>query len=94
MIDFKKLKESIIEIVGENASKENLQKLGVIQNEIDSAEKERDTLRKDNDEIRKLYVDAIKQVGSSKNVEEKQDNPKEEKSLEEFLIEASKKDLK
>jgi hypothetical protein len=92
MIDFKKLKEAVIEIVGENASKENLQKLGVIQNEIDNAEKERDTLRKDNDEIRKLYVDAIKQVGSSKNVEEKPDNPKEEKSFEEFLIEASKKD--
>ena len=92
-MDFQKIKNSITELVGENASSETLQKLGQVTGLIDEAEKEHKSLVDDANNIRKMYVDAVKNMGTSDKPKEVNE-PAKEKSLLDYLLDEQKKSNK
>lgn len=83
MIDFAKLRESISSLVKENASKDELQTLASTLGEVDKAEKEYNEVVSDSNEIRKMYIEACKTMGSKDTA--KQDEEEKEVSLEDML---------
>ena len=89
MIDYQKIKNSLSELLGENASNEQLQKLGTITKMVDDAEAETKQMAKDSDELRKMYIDAVKAMPVKQ--ENEPEEPAEEHDLEYYLREEAKK---
>lgn len=87
---FKELKEGLSGLLDEKSSVELTEKVGKLTAKLEEQEKEVNSLIESNNELRKKYVEAVK--NSSFKVEENKPTEKEDepKTLEECLIEASK----
>lgn len=84
-MDFEKLKDLIKGLVNDSTSTEEIEKIGGINQEIDNAKKEYDTLITKHEELRQKYVKAITDA-SFGGIPKGQDNP-QPKSLEECMQE-------
>lgn len=91
MFDFKTLKDKVSGMFEKSTDAETLKKLGVVLNDIDECEKERNQLVKENDDIRKSYIDVVKGASFKPNKDDVNDNNGESHDFEYYLNEEGKK---
>ena len=83
-MDFNKIRELLKGLITENTSTEEVEKIGAINQEVDNAENEYTSFAGKHEELRKKYIDVIKD--SSFKEKPKEENP-DPKSLEECIQE-------
>lgn len=86
-MDFNKIRELLKSLVNDSTSTEDIERIGAINNELESAENEVNDLVNKHEDLRKKYIDAIKDTNFA-------GKPKEEskpKSLEECIQEQLEK---
>ena len=93
-MDFKKLKDSISELVSEGSSNEAIQKLGAVLSEVEKMETEMKSLVDSSNELRKDYIELVKSNSFKPSLDEGKEDSKTELSLEECLIKAKQNSSK
>lgn len=86
MVNIEQLKKDISSLVGENSSKDQLTQLGKVLSDVDEIEKENKVIKQDAEDVRKLYIEAIKNQVPPRQ-ENKQPSDEQPKSLEELMQE-------
>ena len=87
-MDFNKVRELLKGLITENTSTEEVEKIGAINQEIDNAEQEYTGFVEKHEELRKKYIDVVKDTSFKEKP--KEDNP-EPKSLEDCIQEQLEK---
>lgn len=82
-MDFAKIRELIKGLVNDNLPTEEVEKIGAVVQEVDNAEKEFNDFVEKHDDLRKKYIEAVKQ--STFNDKPKDEEPSEPKSFEECI---------
>ena len=92
MTDFNKVRELLKGLITDSASTELVEQVGAISNELDNAEKEEKDFIQKHEELRKKYIQVIKD-SNFKGAPAEEDNP-QPKTLEECFAEeiAKRKD--
>lgn len=90
-MDFNKIKELLKGLITDSMSTEDVEKVGAITQEVDNAEKEYTGFVEKHEELRKKYIDVIKDTSFKEKP--KEDNP-DPKTLEDCIQEqiAKRKD--
>lgn len=92
MLDFNALRESIKSMFGESITPEQAETLGKVSGQIDNMEKEVKIFEGKHEELRTKYVELVKNTTFDRPNDSGSDNqPKQQKSLEDFLIEEANK---
>ena len=81
-MDFAKIRETLKGLVSDSLPTEEVEKIGAIVQEVDNAEKEFNEFVVKHDELRKKYIEAVK--NSTFKEKPKDENP-QPKTLEECL---------
>lgn len=84
-MDFNKIRELVKGLITDSTPTEEVEKIGKISGEIDNLEKEEKDLITAHEDLRKKYIDVIKDT-SFKGAPKEEDNP-QPKSLEECFQE-------
>ncbi len=84
-MDFNQVRELLKGLITDSTSTEDVEKIGKISGAIDELEKEELTLINSHEDLRKKYIDVIKDT-SFKGQPKQEENP-EPKSLEECMQE-------
>ena len=84
-MDFNQVRELLKGLITDSTSTEDVEKIGKISGAIDELEKEELTLINSHEDLRKKYIDVIKDT-SFKGQPKQEENP-EPKSLEECIQE-------
>lgn len=84
-MDFNQVRELLKGLITDSTSTEDVEKIGKISGAIDELEKDELTLINSHEELRKKYIDVIKDT-SFKGQPKQEENP-EPKSLEECMQE-------
>lgn len=92
MTDFNKVRKLLKDLITDSASTELVEQVGAISNELDNAEKEEQDFIQKHEELRKKYIQVIKD-SNFKGAPTEEDNP-QPKTLEECFAEeiAKRKD--
>ena len=92
MDKIKALREGIQSLITEKSSVEEAERIGKLSAQIDSIEQEQNALIESKEELRKKYVESVKNAsfGGIPN-SEVDDTPKKAKTFEECLAEAQQK---
>lgn len=88
-MDFNKIRELLKSLVNDSTSTEDIERIGAINNELESAENEVNDLVNKHEDLRKKYIDAIKDTSFAGKPKEEESKPK---TLEECIQEAQRKD--
>ena len=93
MLDFKTLRESIKSMFGDDKlTPEQAETLGKVSGQIDNMEKEVKIFEGKHEELRTKYVELVKNTTFDRpNEVAGSDEPKKQKSLQDFLIEEANK---
>lgn len=83
-MDFIKIKELLKGLITESTSTEEAEKVGAITQEVDNAEKEYAGFVEKHEELRKKYIDVIKDTSFKEKPKEENPDPK---SLEDCIQE-------
>ena len=83
-MDFAKIRELIKGLVNDSLPTEEVEKIGAVVQEVDNAEKEFNEFVENHDNLRKKYIEAVKNSTFKEAPKEEQDQPK---SLEDCLQE-------
>ena len=84
-MDFNKVRELLKGLITDSTPTEEVEKIGKISGEIDNLEKEEQDFLKSHEDLRKKYIEVIKDT-SFKGAPKEEDNP-QPKSLEECFQE-------
>ena len=88
-MDFNKIRELLKSLVNDSTSTEDIERIGAINNELESAENEVNDLVNKHEDLRKKYIDAIKDTSFIGKPKEEESKPK---TLEECIQEVQRKD--
>ncbi|MBO7715497.1 MAG: hypothetical protein J6S85_18185 [Methanobrevibacter sp.] len=88
-MDFNKVRELLKGLITDSTPTEEVEKIGKISGEIDNLEKEEQDFLKSHEDLRKKYIEVIKDT-SFKGAPKEEDNP-QPKTLEECFKEQIEK---
>ena len=88
-MDYAKIRELLKGLVNDSTPTEEVEKIGAVVQEIDNAEKEFDDFVVKHDELRRKYIEAVK--NSTFQEAPKDENQDQPKSLEECIQEQMSK---
>lgn len=83
-MDFNQIKELLKGLITENTPTEDVQKIGAISQELDNKEKEVADLLQKQDDLRKKYIEAVKDTSFMQKPKDEESQPK---SLEDCIQE-------
>ena len=84
-MDYNQIKEILKGLITDSTSTEDVQTIGALVQELDNKEKEEADLLQKHDELRRKYIEAVKDSSFKDKPKEENQNPK---SFEECLQEA------
>ena len=75
-MDFNQIKELLKGLITENTSTEDVQKIGAISQELDNKEKEEADLLQKHEDLRKKYIEAVKDTSFMQKPKEEEPQAK------------------
>lgn len=91
-MDFAKIRELIKGLVNDNLPTEEVEKIGAVVQEVDNAEKEFNDFVEKHDDLRKKYIEAVKQSTFNDKPKDEEEKPKSlEDSIQEVIANRKEK---